>query len=285
MIEPDLDGRGVPSASRRWLIKLGGGLAGLLLVPNLALAATRKVAKAAGASSKKAASGSASRAKAAGAKATGRAAKGSSGKSTMAASRGRSGKAGVKTAKVQKGGSRLAKRSAADRVVDPAGLDLDQAPAIISPRGSAPGCRALALYNVHTDEAVHVEYYIDGRYEPEGMREIDRVLRDYHTDEICPIDPDVLNQLFDVRAALGSMGTYKVYSGYRSPETNEAYRRMGARVAEHSFHVKGKAIDVSLPGRDLRQLRAVALAMQTGGVGYYPWDGFVHIDSGPVRKW
>ncbi|HZR83271.1 MAG TPA: DUF882 domain-containing protein [Candidatus Binatia bacterium] len=161
----------------------------------------------------------------------------------------------------------------------------DRAPAILSSRGETAGCRTLSLYNVHTGESGDFDYYVDGRYEDGNLRAINHLLRDYHNDEICPIDPDVLNQLYEIRAALGSRSTYTVFSGYRSPETNEAYRRAGARVAEHSFHIVGKAIDVSLPGRDLRQVRAVALAMQAGGVGYYPWDGFVHVDSGPIRRW
>jgi len=95
----------------------------------------------------------------------------------------------------------------------------------------------------------------------------------------------VLNQLHDLRRALGSREPFHVYSGYRSPATNESYRRAGGRVAEHSYHLTGQAIDVSLPGRDVRQLRNVAIAMRSGGVGYYPSDGFLHIDSGPVRRW
>jgi uncharacterized protein YcbK (DUF882 family) len=32
-------------------------------------------------------------------------------------------------------------------------------------------------------------------------------------------------------------------------------------------------------------MRAVALDLQAGGVGYYPRSNFLHIDSGPVRSW
>jgi uncharacterized protein DUF882 len=40
----------------------------------------------------------------------------------------------------------------------------------------------------------------------------------------------------------------------------------------------GQAIDVRTPGRDLRSLRKVAIALIGGGVGYYPKSDFVHID-------
>jgi uncharacterized protein YcbK (DUF882 family) len=117
------------------------------------------------------------------------------------------------------------------------------------------------------------------------MAAIDHLLRDYHNDEVCQFDPRVLNQLFDLRRALGSSESFHVFSGYRSPATNESYRRMGGRVAEHSYHLTGQAIDVQLPGRAIRQLRNVSVAMRAGGVGYYPRDGFLHLDSGPVRRW
>jgi uncharacterized protein YcbK (DUF882 family) len=145
--------------------------------------------------------------------------------------------------------------------------------------------RALSLYCVHTGERLKVDYYVDGRYDSDAMAAIDHLLRDYHNDEICQFDPRVLNQLYDIRRALGTSEPFHVYSGYRSPVTNERYRRLSERVAEHSYHLTGQAIDVQLPGRDIRQVRNVAVAMRAGGVGYYPQGGFVHLDSGPVRRW
>jgi uncharacterized protein YcbK (DUF882 family) len=32
-------------------------------------------------------------------------------------------------------------------------------------------------------------------------------------------------------------------------------------------------------------LRDAALALQSGGVGYYPESNFVHVDTGKVRSW
>jgi uncharacterized protein YcbK (DUF882 family) len=47
----------------------------------------------------------------------------------------------------------------------------------------------------------------------------------------------------------------------------------------------GKAIDIRLPGVPLTELRDVALSLKAGGVGYYPREQFVHIDTGRVRHW
>ena len=49
--------------------------------------------------------------------------------------------------------------------------------------------------------------------------------------------------------------------------------------------MQGKAIDIQVPGIDTVELRNAAVAMKAGGVGYYPEENFVHIDTGPVRYW
>jgi uncharacterized protein YcbK (DUF882 family) len=49
--------------------------------------------------------------------------------------------------------------------------------------------------------------------------------------------------------------------------------------------MQGKAIDFRLPGVKLSQVRKAALSLKAGGVGYYPESNFVHIDTGPVRRW
>ena len=74
-------------------------------------------------------------------------------------------------------------------------------------------------------------------------------------------------------------------SGYRSPKTNAMLREETKGVATHSYHMKGMAIDVRIPGVRLAALRDTARAAAHGGVGYYPKSDFVHIDVGPVRHW
>jgi uncharacterized protein YcbK (DUF882 family) len=49
--------------------------------------------------------------------------------------------------------------------------------------------------------------------------------------------------------------------------------------------VEGRAIDIRLPGTHLASLKKAAIAMKMGGVGYYPYDDFVHVDTGAVRRW
>jgi uncharacterized protein YcbK (DUF882 family) len=146
--------------------------------------------------------------------------------------------------------------------------------------------RSVSLYAVHTGESLRADYCVDGRYQDDVLREVAWVLRDHRTDDVHPIDPEVLDVLASVRAAVASSAPFNVVCGYRSPETNALRHLESPRsVAVDSFHLYGRAVDVYLPQRDLRQLRRAALALGAGGVGYYPRSGFVHLDNGPPRTW
>ena len=79
---------------------------------------------------------------------------------------------------------------------------------------------------------------------------------------------------------------YAIRSYYGSPHTNELLRQTGGGgAAKNSLHMDGRAIDIRIPGYDLRQLQRAALALGKGGVGYYPDSQFVHVDTGRVRQW
>jgi len=145
--------------------------------------------------------------------------------------------------------------------------------------------RQIALRHRHTGEAVRTVYFADGRYLEEGLRVIDRLLRDWRTDEIVEIDPQVLDIAYVLQQQLDLRGPLEVLSGYRSPETNAMLRRRSPAVARNSLHMYGMAVDLRFPGVPLERAHQAALALQAGGVGYYPGSDFIHLDSGPVRSW
>jgi len=151
----------------------------------------------------------------------------------------------------------------------------------------ASGERRIALYNTHTTEALDAVYWADGAYVPEGLRLIDRVLRDHRTGSVQPMDRRLLDLLFQLRTSLGTTKPFHIISGFRSPESNAYLRGRSptSGVAKQSQHVLGRAIDIRVPGVALEQLRAAALAMKKGGVGFYPASNFVHVDVGRVRRW
>jgi len=149
----------------------------------------------------------------------------------------------------------------------------------------APGVRSLALSDLHTGEKVKLDYWIDGRYEAAALAEANRVLRDYRTGEVHPIEPRLFDLLHALKQSMESNDPYEVISGYRSPHTNAILHEKSGGVASKSLHMEGKAMDVRLPGRSLAKLHDAAIALGQGGVGFYPTSDFVHVDVGRVRRW
>ena len=149
----------------------------------------------------------------------------------------------------------------------------------------APRQRSLSFVHTHTGERLSTVYFADGEYRAAELAQIDRLLRDFRTGDLHPIDPGVLDILADLRVLADRDEPYEVISGYRSPQTNAALRRCSNGVAEHSLHVQGRAIDVRLPGVATGKLRDLALGMSRGGVGFYAKSDFVHLDNGRIRCW
>jgi uncharacterized protein YcbK (DUF882 family) len=117
------------------------------------------------------------------------------------------------------------------------------------------------------------------------LRQVNELLRDFRTEAVHIIDPQVLDRLFLLQNAVGGQEAFQVISGFRSPLTNAALRRRSAGVAEHSLHMDGRAIDVRLPGQATERLAELARLQLAGGVGYYRVSDFVHLDTGRVRNW
>ncbi len=155
----------------------------------------------------------------------------------------------------------------------------------ISSLQPAEDVRKLSFYHTHTSEELSVIFYVDGQYDVAALRELNHFLRDFRTGNEIEMDPGVFDLLFDIQQNSGSTGAYQVISAYRSPATNEMLRSRSGGVARNSQHLLGTAIDIRLTDLDTAELRDVALALQRGGVGYYGDSDFVHVDTGPVRRW
>jgi uncharacterized protein YcbK (DUF882 family) len=155
------------------------------------------------------------------------------------------------------------------------------------PAAKAPE-RVLSFFNTHTGERLKTAYCCGGVYQPDALRQVNHILRDFRMNEVKPIDPKLLDLLHELGGTLETDQPFHVISGYRSPKTNVLLRsRGGARtgVASHSLHMVGQAIDIRLPGVKLDHLRGAARSLKSGGVGFYPDLNFVHVDVGRVRYW
>lgn len=157
------------------------------------------------------------------------------------------------------------------------------APAIVGVK--AVNSRKLALACLYSGERLKADYWVDGRYVPDELARIDKVLRDFRTGEVHPIEPKLLDFIHRLGQEVDAPSAFEVICGYRSSETNEWLRQRSTGVAEHSLHMKGLAIDMCVPGRSLEKVHKAALNLRLGGVGYYPKSDFVHLDTGRVRQW
>ena len=147
--------------------------------------------------------------------------------------------------------------------------------------------RDLAFKHTHTGEQLSLVYRIGDQYLPDGLLRVAQLMRDFRNGEMHPIDPALLDVLWQTRQNLRSNAAFEIVSAYRSPQTNDMLRNSSPRsgVAKHSMHLTGQAVDIHLPGVALADVRDAALELKRGGVGYYADSGFVHLDTGRVRHW
>ena len=163
-----------------------------------------------------------------------------------------------------------------------AGALLAAAPA----RADVPSAdRRLSLVNAHTGELLDIVYFTHGMYIDESLAAINHLMRDHRANEERIMDPHLLDDLARLHASLGTDQPLHLLSGYRTPATNARLRKRSKGVAKYSLHMEGRAADIHVPGLSARQIQEAALAMRSGGVGYYARSGFVHIDTGAVRHW
>jgi uncharacterized protein YcbK (DUF882 family) len=149
-----------------------------------------------------------------------------------------------------------------------------------------PSARTLDFDHTHTGEQLSIVFAVGTHFVPDALGALNRFLRDHYSGEIGRIDPQLFDLLYRTRQELGTDQPFQVISGYRCETTNARLRNTrGGGVARQSLHMLGKAIDVRIPGVPLADLRDAALTQQGGGVGFYPRDRFVHLDTGRVRNW
>ncbi|OAV53540.1 ATP/GTP-binding protein [Rhizobium sp. WYCCWR10014] len=158
-----------------------------------------------------------------------------------------------------------------------------------TPSQAAGDTRSLKLYFIHTGEKAVITYKRNGKFDPKGLEQLNRFLRDWRKNQPTKMDPRLFDLIWEVYRQSGSRDYINVVCGFRSPGTNEMLRGRSRKsgVAEKSQHMLGKAMDFFIPDVKLATLRGIGMKMQVGGVGFYPKSGspFVHMDVGGVRAW
>ena len=110
-------------------------------------------------------------------------------------------------------------------------------------------------------------------------------MRDWRTSDVKKIDVRAIDIMAASHNLLDVSEPYLLLSGYRSAATNAMLRSRSRNVAKNSLHIKGQAADLRLASRSVNQIAKAAEVTRAGGVGRYTGSNFVHMDSGPIRKW
>lgn len=147
------------------------------------------------------------------------------------------------------------------------------------------GQREVSLFRSGTAEKGRFVYLnSDGSFNREGYLAACSLLRDVKAGQAAYMSPDLLDTMCIMQRWLrhyGHEGNIYVNSGYRTARTNNSLE--GA--SRNSYHLRGMAVDMIIPGVSTRTLSNMALMMEKGGVGFYSAKGFVHVDTGRIRFW
>jgi uncharacterized protein YcbK (DUF882 family) len=143
--------------------------------------------------------------------------------------------------------------------------------------------RGVNLFCPETGERFDDIYWAEGSYRDDALRRINWLMRDFHVDAVARIDPRLVDLLHGLTQRLGTHHPVSILSGYRTQTTNTALRHEGMPAAPHSQHLVARAADISIDGVAVARLHAAAAHLNYGGVGQY--NGYIHVDTGPVRDW
>lgn len=162
---------------------------------------------------------------------------------------------------------------------------------MLADRGGRPatagrgGTRSLKLRHQHTGERAETTFFADGRHLEDGLAAANHLLRDWRENAACAIDPALLDLMWLLTRRLRYAATVEVVCGYRTPATNAWLARHNDGVDANSLHMSGMALDFRLPDCPLQVVRTAAVQLGLGGVGCYPRNDFIHVDTGPTRAW
>ena len=143
------------------------------------------------------------------------------------------------------------------------------------------GNGSITIRRNESKETITVKYRNkDGSYDQEELDKINHIMRCYDDNSERDIAVKLIELLDAIEDHFGKKGI-TVLSGYRTPE----YNRKIKGAAKNSLHILGWAADIRIPGYKSSQISSFARKKYAGGVGYYPYTGFVHVDVGSVRYW
>lgn len=147
---------------------------------------------------------------------------------------------------------------------------------IATPAIARPGI-SITMRNV-IGESLTLRY--DGDLSSSEHNAFNNLARDYKQNASSMMDGALINILQSIVAESGQDGTFTLLSGFRTRATNSIL----SGAAGNSLHLVGQALDIHRDSMTVGEIGTI-LAEHSGGLGLYRDNGFVHIDTGPVRRW
>src|SRR5262245_52998047 len=170
---------------------------------------------------------------------------------------------------------------AADSVaLNPVPSDTDGAPgasgrALVGVHASAGETGSFIIQSANTGEEIEVRLNLaTGEVEASCYRELRHLMRCLRTGAETPPDPRLIELLYRI-----SQRTHQkivLISGFRAPMFS---------LAALSYHTRGMAADIRIPGMTPLMVRDLAASMGVRGIGYYPVSEFVHVDVREQRQY
>ena len=133
-----------------------------------------------------------------------------------------------------------------------------------------PGARIgkFVLQSANTGEEVEISLNLDtGEVDAAGYTRLRHIMRCMRTTAETPIDPRLIDLLY--RISQRTRQKIILVSGFRAPMFS---------LAALSYHTRGMAADIRIPGMTPLMARDLAESMGVHGLGYYPVSGFIHVD-------
>jgi uncharacterized protein YcbK (DUF882 family) len=149
-------------------------------------------------------------------------------------------------------------------------LDLVGPHGRVHPEESVPAERLahFSMVSVNTEETIEV-FFDRATGEPDipSYRALRRFMRCMRTTAETPIDPRLIELLYTISQRTGQR--IELVSGFRAPMFS---------TAQLSYHTRGMAADIRIPGMTPLMVRDLAMSIGVKGIGYYPVSKFVHLD-------
>jgi uncharacterized protein YcbK (DUF882 family) len=139
--------------------------------------------------------------------------------------------------------------------------------------------RRLLMVNQRTGEIYDAVYHDGEGYLAPALDLFAHFARDLRADRAGAMDPRLLDLAADIQTLIGDEEPLILTHGFRTVATNKRLRNS----ARNSLHLEGRALDIAHPRISAGALHGHARALDRGGLGRY--SSFIHIDTGPTRRW